>query len=100
MTNSGGDYRLKCYFTGTQERNFELLCGSLKGHSVNDSLKHGEKAKEFVFVIEGNLEMRTGAGNYSLKERDALMFDASKNHSYVNSCDGEARFMILNYYPD
>ena len=100
MTNGNGDYSLACYFTSTPGRNFEILYGHLKPHSVNDSLKHGDKAKEFVLVIKGRLELKSGGASYELDTGDALMFDASKNHSYINHGDEETEFMILNYYPE
>lgn len=94
-----GSYRVYCYFPSTPVRNFELFYAELDAKTSNASIGHSNKAQEYIYVIEGNLILQTETGNYTLNTGDALMFDSSVNHTYVNPLDDLLKFMVINYYP-
>lgn len=92
-------YRVYCYFGSTPVRNFELFYVELDPHSSNSSIGHSEKAQEYIYVIQGELELQTETGTYTLNEGDALTFDSSIGHTYINPKDILLTFMVINFYP-
>lgn len=94
-----GAYRVYCYFSTAQERNFELFYCELDAESANTSIPHSPKAQEYIYVIEGGLSIKTDAALYTLSEGDSLVFNSSVNHTYINNKNVMAKFMVINYYP-
>lgn len=39
-------------------------------------------------------------GNYTLNSGDALVFDSSVKHTYINEQDVMLTFMVVNFYPN
>ena len=93
-------YRLYCYYKSTPFRNFELFYIELDPHSSNLSIGHTDKAQEYVYVIKGELILRTEGADYTLQEGDSLAFDSSLDHTYVNEQDTMLTCLVINYYPN
>lgn len=93
-------YRVYCYFKNTPVRNFELFYVELDAGCSNASIGHSEKAQEYIYIIKGNLKLHTESGDHVLGEGDALMFDSSIGHTYINEQSTLLSFMVINYYPN
>lgn len=92
-------YRIYCYFPSTPARNFELFFVELDGHSANATVGHSEKAEEYIYVITGELILRTEISEYTLSQGDSLCFDASIAHTYINDRDTLVQLIVVNFYP-
>ena len=92
-------YRIYCYFASAPERNFELFYCERDAGASNTSIGHSPKAQEYIYVIEGELSVKTDAALYTLGEGDSLVFNSSVNHTYINNKNVMAKFMVINYYP-
>lgn len=93
-------YRIYCYFTNTPVRNFELFYVELDGNSSNATIGHSEKAQEYIYIIQGELVLHTEVTDHILNPGDALVFDSSIDHTYINRQDSLLTFMVINYYPN
>lgn len=93
-------YRVYCYYRNTPVRNFELFYVELDAKSSNSSIGHSERAQEYIFIIQGELILRTDAGDHILNEGDSLVFDSSIGHTYINDQDNLLTFIVINYYPN
>ncbi|MDD3393120.1 MAG: XRE family transcriptional regulator [Anaerotignum sp.] len=91
-------YRVYCYYRNTPVRNFELFYVELDGNSSNSSIGHSEKAQEYIFITQGELILRTDAGDYILNEGDSLTFDSSIGHTYINEKNVLLTFLVINFY--
>ena len=100
QTGETDHYRIYCYFTNTPVRNFELFYVELDAHSSNATIGHSEKAQEYIYVIQGALVLQTDMGNHLLNAGDALVFDSSIGHTYINDQDTLLTFIVINYYPN
>lgn len=92
-------YRVHCYFPSTPQRNFELFYVELDPKSSNASIGHSPRAQEYIYLLEGELEIHTDAEDHTLAQGDALLFDSSVSHVYRNRREDPARFLVINYYP-
>ena len=100
QTGETDHYRIYCYFTTTPVRNFELFYVELDGNSSNATTGHSEKAQEHIYMIQGELKLHTELGDHELKAGDALVFDSSINHTYINEQEQMCAFMVINFYPN
>lgn len=100
QTGETEHYRVYCYFPSTPVRNFELFYAELDPGASNISIGHSEKAQEYIFVMKGQLALRTEAGDYTLEAGDSLVFDSSIGHTYINRQDILLSFLVINYYPN
>ena len=44
--------------------------------------------------------LHTEMGNYTLNSGDALIFDSSVKHTYINEQNVMLTFMVVNFYPN
>ncbi|MGE1063540.1 XRE family transcriptional regulator [Megasphaera paucivorans] len=100
QSNETKHYRVYCYFPSTPVRNFELFYVELDPHTSNASIGHSKKAQEYIYIMNGELELTTSAENYTLKEGDSLAFDSSINHTYMNRQTTLLKFIVINFYPN
>ena len=100
QTGESDHYRIYCYFKNTPVRNFELFYVELDAHSSNATIGHSEKAQEYIYIIQGELILYTELGQHTLQEGDALVFDSSIAHTYINQRDNLVSFVVINFYPN
>ncbi|KAF5060279.1 HTH-type transcriptional regulator SutR [anaerobic digester metagenome] len=100
QTGETEHYRVYCYFKSTPVRNFKLFYVELDAQSSNASIGHSEKAQEYIYIIQGELNLHTEAGDYTLVEGDSLAFDSSIGHTYINPKDTMLSFIEINFYPN
>lgn len=99
QTGETDHYRIYCYFTNTPVRNFELFYVELDANSSNATVGHSKKAQEYIYIIQGELTLHTEMGDHTLNAGDALVFDSSIAHTYINKQDVLLTFIVINYYP-
>ena len=92
-------YRAYFYFNVGPNRDFELIRCELDAASIHRTDGHGPNSTEFIYLLSGNLEVQTQHRAFDLVPVDALEFDSSQEHTYVNTGNEPAVFICLNYYP-
>lgn len=100
QTGETEHYRIYCYFTSTPVRNFEFFYVELDGNWANATIGHSEKAQEYIYIIQGELVLHTELGDHTLAAGDALVFDSSIDHTYINKQASLLTFIVINYYPN
>lgn len=93
-------YRIYCYFKNTPSRNFEFFYVELDAQSSKVTSGHTGKSEEYIYVISGELILETDTESWKLQSGDALTFDASTRHNYVNQSKDMAAFVVVNFYPN
>lgn len=99
QTGESDHYRVYCYFPSTPTRNFELFYVELDAHSSNATIGHSDGAREYIYIMNGELELKTDVDSHILRDGDAFTFDSTIGHTYINNQDVLLRFMVINYYP-
>ncbi len=99
QTGESKQFRVYCYFPSTPNRNFELFYCELDARSSNASIGHSDGAREYIYVMDGELVLHIDTRSYTIGNGDAITFDSSIGHTYINQQDCLLRFMVINFYP-
>lgn len=67
----------------------------LPGRTSRVSRAHQHPGCEFLYVLEGSLDITHGEARYHLDAGDAVYFDANTTHSYACSGDTSAKVLIV-----
>lgn len=65
---------------------------------LHDSDKHNDGVEEYIFVTHGKLDIVLNGTKVTLRERQAIRFEANIPHSYVNSYKGTCNIYNLIFY--
>lgn len=93
-------YRIFCYFTTSAKRNFELFRVELDPGCSHVAIAHPPKSQEYVYILEGELELELESDRCVMKVGDAFGFASSVPHTYHNEGDTMVVFLCVNYHPD
>ncbi|MCP4131786.1 MAG: helix-turn-helix transcriptional regulator [bacterium] len=77
-------------------RAFRVVIPALSDHP---KINYRHEGEEFVYVLEGEVEIKVGQKKHLLKKDDALHFDASIQHSLKNPGKKETVLIVTVYTP-
>jgi len=81
-------------FTAT-ERKLSAYYAEFQAVPVEKLKAHQHPGVEFLFVIKGRLEIRTGSAVHTLEAGDTIYFDAAVRHSYRNGGQGPCSGVVV-----
>ncbi len=96
--NETENYRAFCYFANNRTRNFEFFRIEIDPFSSNKAVGHSDKTEEYIYVLKGKLILETKGIQYKLSEGDAICFDSSFPHIYINQQNTMLMCIAINYY--
>ncbi len=99
QSSEDGTYRISCYFQTALRRSFELFRLDMEPHSSYTSIGHTDKSREYILVGSGSLVLDINGRRHILQAGDALTFDASAPHAYINEEPQPMTATIINDYP-
>ncbi|MDO5516175.1 MAG: XRE family transcriptional regulator [Clostridium sp.] len=95
-----GQYILYNYFPFERKRNFEIYVIEIEPGGMYYSGAHGEKTTEYIIGIKGILKLNVGDTDYTVHEKDALLFECNKDHHYINETDEKVRRVtVFSFLP-
>ncbi|WHH61085.1 XRE family transcriptional regulator [Petroclostridium sp. X23] len=100
LTEDNGKYCVYPLFPYEDGRRFEIYSAEIKKGGYLSSEPHGEETQEFITVFKGELTIRFGREEYTVKEGDSIRFKADKPHAYHNSGDKLTTISMIIYYPE
>jgi transcriptional regulator with XRE-family HTH domain len=92
-------FRIYCYYSTNQKRNFELFTIELDPESSYTSLGHSEKSFEYILALDGELLLETGNKTYILKPEESICFASATPHTYTNPGTAVVKAVSINFYP-
>jgi transcriptional regulator with XRE-family HTH domain len=99
LIEDGGKYRLYPFFPYEEGRTFEMYTVEMDRGSYLSADAHGEDTQEFITVFAGELTVRAGTEEFTVKSGDSIRFRADRPHAYHNSGDGLTRLAMVIHYP-
>jgi transcriptional regulator with XRE-family HTH domain len=92
-------YRIHCYYSTNQKRNFELFTMELDSQATYTSIGHSENSLEYILVLEGELVIKLENNSHVLKPEESICFASTPPHTYSNPGPIMIKAIIINSYP-
>lgn len=88
-----GQYKVWTCFPYEDNRMVEIYRINIQPNGVYVSGGHGEKTREYISVLEGELTIELDDGRYTIKKDDVFRFESDQTHKYSNCTASEISFM-------
>jgi mannose-6-phosphate isomerase-like protein (cupin superfamily) len=98
LSSQDGSFQSRALFLPDSTRSVEFYELTLAASSEERALPHAPGSREHLVVVEGELEVELPRLRYTLKPRDALLFESDVPHTYRNS--GSTRvlaYLVMTY---
>ncbi|HRS05126.1 MAG TPA: XRE family transcriptional regulator [Treponema sp.] len=79
-------------------RHMEPFIIDIHGSSASDIKTSSHEGEEFIYVLQGTVEVLYGKETYELKAGDSIYLDSIVEH-HVHSRNGDARILAVVYAP-
>ncbi|MFS0869325.1 helix-turn-helix domain-containing protein [Paenibacillus xylanilyticus] len=99
LTEEEGRVRIYPHFPFEEGRRFEMYAMEMDAEASLGAEPHIEGTEEFITVFEGEITIRVGTEDYTVKRGESIRFRADKPHAYMNSGTSENRFSMVIHYP-
>lgn len=80
-------------------RHMEPFMVEIKPGDVNDYMLSSHEGEEFIYVMEGCVEINYGKETYVLNSGDSIYYDSIVNHNVHAGNDCNARILAVIYAP-
>ncbi|MFA9392448.1 MAG: helix-turn-helix domain-containing protein [Prolixibacteraceae bacterium] len=80
-------------------RHMEPFIVDIKPDDVNDHMLSSHEGEEFIFVLEGSIEINYGKEMYVLNGGDSIYYDSIVNHNVHAHNDDNAKILAVIYTP-
>lgn len=85
--------------SGKKDRSMEPLIVVVQSVEHADDLKSEHEGEEFLFVLEGEIEVKYGSEIHRLKAGDSIYYDSIVPHSIVSATGAPSKILALVYTP-
>ncbi|MGI6722581.1 MAG: helix-turn-helix domain-containing protein [Anaerovoracaceae bacterium] len=92
------EYHIFNYYSKNEDRNFEVYRVEMEGGCDHTSIGHSSGSNEYILVTEGEITIVVDECEYKLRKEDALFFDASVSHRYINNKKSTAKMTLIIQY--
>ncbi len=80
-------------------RHMEPFVINIQPCTETDFVLSSHEGEEFIYVLEGSVEINYGKDSYILNEGDSIFYDSIVNHHVHASCSNGARILAVVYSP-
>lgn len=98
LRSADGSFSSRALFPYDGERSVEFYEMELGPHAEEHADAHAPGTLENLIVTEGEIEIVAGGESNTLKEKDALIFQADVPHTYRNTGSKKAVFYLVMSY--
>ncbi len=86
------------YYPKNEKRNFELFLLEMEPNSEHLSVGHSKNSVEYLLLLKGKMQISADGRDYTLEKNDALQFNASGEHRYINLGDQTLKAVMIIQY--
>ena len=98
VTEEDGAYRVHNIVPFSPEKLFELYIVEIDQGCRHYAEAHTAGVEENIFVNQGSFQMDVNGTVTDLKEGEAIIFDGSQTHTYINPGDELVKLTMIMYY--
>ncbi len=80
-------------------RHMEPFVISVKECTEKDFIMSSHEGEEFIYVLEGSIEINYGKEIYQLNEGDSIYYDSIVEHHVHANCNSNAKILAIVYSP-
>jgi mannose-6-phosphate isomerase-like protein (cupin superfamily) len=88
-------YTFQCLDYKSVDRKTNSYLAEFKPLSETETVAHQHEGAEFIFVMEGDLELSVKGDSVVLSAGDSIYFDATTPHSYRAVSNGSCRAIVV-----
>ncbi|MCI7812697.1 MAG: XRE family transcriptional regulator [Lachnospiraceae bacterium] len=88
-----GQYHVWTCFPISDNRTVEIYRIDIEPGGSYESGSHGERTKEYIAMLEGELSVRLEDGIHVVKKEQLFRFESDQPHVYFNTGTGKLSFM-------
>jgi len=92
-------YFFECLTFGSQGRGLQAYVAEFPRRTAPEGSEHFHDGSEFLFVLEGSLNIRSQGENHELREGDSVLLDSTEPHSYSGTGKEGARAIVVTVPP-
>lgn len=100
LLEENGAMKVHTFFAFDPIRSFEAFYIEFESGCEHKSDRHNDGVEEYIFVIHGTLDMILNGTKITLKEKQAIRFEANIPHSYVNSYKDTCNIYNFIFYKE
>lgn len=100
VTEEDGGMRAYPLFSFDPVRNVEVFYMEFEAGIKHHSLAHVTGVEEYIFLVQGTLDMVLGGKKVTLQEKQSLRFEADIPHTYHNTSDKICAAYNVIFYPN
>jgi electron transfer flavoprotein alpha subunit/transcriptional regulator with XRE-family HTH domain len=93
------NYSYQTLTPGAEEEHLRAFLITIEPRCAHKPLAYKHEGEEFVFVMEGELELTLGGKPNRLKPGESLRFNSEIPHKLRSLSDGETRCLVVLYTP-
>ena len=90
-----GQYRVWNCFPIEDNHMVEIYRIDIEPDGIYASGSHGERTREYLAVMEGELAVELKDGEHIVTAADVFRFESDQFHRYINNGDQKVRFMTF-----
>jgi len=80
-------------------RHMEPFIVELNPSVISDFVQSSHEGEEFIYVLEGNIEIKYGKTRYTLSEGDSIYYDSVVDHHVHAADEFPAKILAVVYAP-
>jgi transcriptional regulator with XRE-family HTH domain len=92
-------FYFECLMFASEGKGMQAYLAEFPYRKGGEPREHLHEGSEFLFVLEGSLEIRFQGENHLLKEGDSLHMDSSEPHSYRGMSKNGAKAVVVTTAP-
>ncbi|PYE50312.1 helix-turn-helix transcriptional regulator [Paenibacillus barcinonensis] len=93
-----GRIRIYPHFSFEEGRRFEMYMMEMDEQASLSAEPHVEGAEEFITVCKGEVTIRVGEAEHTLRQGDSIRFKADQSHTYFNPGRSTNQLSMVIYY--
>lgn len=96
--NDDPDFQIYCLFPYYDPHRLEVHKVDIAPLSKLSNPGHMKGIEEYIFLIKGHIQFRSGEFHAELNPGDAVRFNGEAPHAFINRSDNHARFINVMIY--
>jgi transcriptional regulator with XRE-family HTH domain len=92
-------YSYKTLTPDAEKKHMKAFLVTIDPKGDHKMVEYRHEGEEFVFVLEGEVEVIIGEKRRQLKKDETLHFDSGMAHKLRNLCGEEAKLLVVIYTP-